>query len=197
MTREEAVAGARERLIRSVELRLRADVPLAFCLSGGVDSVGLAGIATRALGRKVHGFTVVNTDARYEEADMVEAAVSALDVDHHEVPLETDAFLPRLRGLVGGHGMPVATITWYAHWRLMERVAAAGYRVSVSGTAADELFSGYYDHHLMYPARGARRPGACTRRRGRPGRGTSNRSPATRTCATRTSSCATRASAST
>jgi len=150
MTREEAVAGARERLIRSVELRLRADVPLAFCLSGGVDSVGLAGIATRALGRQVHGFTVVNTDARYEEADMVEAAVSALGVDHHEVPLETDAFLPRLRGLVGGHGAPVATITWYAHWRLMERVAGEGYRVSVSGTAADELFSGYYDHHLMY-----------------------------------------------
>ena len=46
--------------------------------------------------------------------------------------------------------MPVATITWYAHWRLMERVAREGYRVSVSGTAADELFSGYYDHHLMY-----------------------------------------------
>jgi len=150
MSREEAVAGARERLIRSVELRLRADVPLAFCLSGGVDSVGLAGIATRALGRRVHGFTVVNTDARYEEADMVAAAVTDLGVDHHEVPLETGAFLPRLRGLVGAHGAPVATITWYAHWRLMERVAAEGYRVSVSGTAADELFSGYYDHHLMY-----------------------------------------------
>ena len=38
MSYEEAVAGTRERLIRSVELRLRADVPLAFCLSGGVDS---------------------------------------------------------------------------------------------------------------------------------------------------------------
>lgn len=150
MSREEAVAGARERLIRSLELRLRADVPLAFCLSGGVDSVGLASIAARALGRRVNGFTVVNTDARYEEADMVAAAVVALDVDHVEVPLDTDGFLPRLRSLVGRHGAPVATITWYAHWRLMERVAAAGYRVSVSGTAADELFSGYYDHQLMY-----------------------------------------------
>ena len=39
MIYEEAVAGVRQRLIRSVELRLRADVPLAFCMSGGVDSL--------------------------------------------------------------------------------------------------------------------------------------------------------------
>ena len=34
----------------------------------------------------------------------------------------------------------------------MEKIAADGYRVSVSGTAADELFSGYFDHHNLYLA---------------------------------------------
>jgi asparagine synthase (glutamine-hydrolysing) len=33
---------------------------------------------------------------------------------------------------------------------LMESVAGHGYRIAVSGTAADELFTGYYDHHLAY-----------------------------------------------
>src|SRR5581483_11591226 len=37
-------------------------------------------------------------------------------------------------------------------WLLMEEVKRAGYKISVSGTAADELFSGYYDHYLMYLA---------------------------------------------
>jgi len=32
----------------------------------------------------------------------------------------------------------------------MEAVAAHGYRIAISGTAADELFTGYYDHHLAY-----------------------------------------------
>jgi asparagine synthase (glutamine-hydrolysing) len=32
----------------------------------------------------------------------------------------------------------------------MAAVHAAGHKVSVSGTAADELFSGYYDHHLFH-----------------------------------------------
>ena len=32
----------------------------------------------------------------------------------------------------------------------MESIHKHGYRISVSGTAADELFTGYYDHHLAY-----------------------------------------------
>jgi asparagine synthase (glutamine-hydrolysing) len=67
MSYEEAVEGTRARLTRSVELRLRADVPIAFSLSGGIDSPALIAIAKRQLGYDVHGFTIMNTDARYEE----------------------------------------------------------------------------------------------------------------------------------
>jgi asparagine synthase (glutamine-hydrolysing) len=146
----EAVAGTRERLIRAVELRLRADVPLAFCMSGGVDSVSLISVARRVLGEDVHGFTIVNSDARYEEQGLVDLAVSELDVRHTAVALDTADFLPRLRALVREHDAPVATISYFVQWLLMEAIHAGGYRVSVSGTAADELFSGYYDHHLAY-----------------------------------------------
>jgi asparagine synthase (glutamine-hydrolysing) len=55
-----------------------------------------------------------------------------------------------LRELVRYHDAPVYTITYYAHWLLLRSIAEAGYRISVSGTAADELFTGYYDHHLEY-----------------------------------------------
>lgn len=152
LTYAEAVAGARERLIHSVELRLRADVPIAFCLSGGIDSNALIGIAKNALGYDVHGFTIMNTDSRYEERDMVETAVKELGLRHTPVPLDTRDFLTNLRELVRQHDAPVYTITYYAQWRLMEAVSRAGYKVSVSGTAADELFSGYFDHHNAYLA---------------------------------------------
>jgi asparagine synthase (glutamine-hydrolysing) len=152
MSYDEAVAGARERLLRSVELRLRADVPLAFCMSGGIDSNSLIGIAKRHFGYDVHGFTIVNTDARYEEQDMVELAVRELGVRHTAIPVQPDNFLPRLRELVRYHDAPVYTISYYAHWMLQESIAAHGYRIAVSGTAADELFTGYYDHHLAYLA---------------------------------------------
>jgi asparagine synthase (glutamine-hydrolysing) len=150
MTFAEAVAGAKQRLIRSVELRLRADVPLAFCMSGGVDSNALISIAKRVFDYDVHGFTIVNTDSRYEESDMVDLAVRELGVRHTAIPVATDGFLPGLRALVRQHDAPVYTITYYAQWMLQKAIADAGYRISISGTAADELFSGYYDHHLAY-----------------------------------------------
>jgi asparagine synthase (glutamine-hydrolysing) len=145
-----AVAGAREHLLTSVQLRLRADVPMAFCLSGGIDSNALVGIAKNVYGYDVHGFTIVNTDCRYEEQELVEHARDTYGIRHTSIPVRTGGFLSGLRQLVRQHDAPVYTITYYAHWLLMESIAQHGYRISVSGTAADELFSGYFDHHLAY-----------------------------------------------
>ena len=81
---------------------------------------------------------------------MVEHAVAALGIRHTSIPVDTKDFLPKLRTLVRQHDAPVYTIAYFAHWLLMELIAAHGYRIAVSGTAADELFTGYYDHHLAY-----------------------------------------------
>jgi asparagine synthase (glutamine-hydrolysing) len=149
---QEAAAGARERLIRSMELRTRADVPLAFCMSGGIDSTACVSIARRMLGQEVHGFTIVNTDERYEEQDMVHASIAELGVHHSEVRLSKDGFREGITALVRHHDAPVLTISYYAHWLLQRAISSAGYRISISGTAADELFTGYYDHHAFYLA---------------------------------------------
>jgi asparagine synthase (glutamine-hydrolysing) len=148
----DSVALVRETLIQSVKLRLRADVPLAFCLSGGVDSNALIAIAKRVLNYDVHGFTIVNEDERYDERSMVDIAVRDLDLRHTAVPIEHEGFLDKLRLLVRQHDAPVYTISYYVQWLLMEKIAAQGYKVSISGTGADELFSGYYDHHALYLA---------------------------------------------
>lgn len=150
MTFEEAVAGARQRLIRAVELRLRSDVPLAFCMSGGIDSNGLISIAKRVLGYDVHGFTAAGEDARYAEMHLVDQAVQAQGLKHTRVPIEATDFLSRLRDLVRAHDAPVYTISYYVHWLVMRQIAANGYKVAISGTGADELFTGYYDHYSMY-----------------------------------------------
>jgi asparagine synthase (glutamine-hydrolysing) len=150
MEYDDAVASVRSRLIRSVELRLRADVPLAFCMSGGVDSLSLISIARNVFAYDVHGFTIVNEDERYAEQEMVDHAVASLGIRHTSVTLATDSFLPKLRAIIAHRAAPLYTISYFAHWLLMQAIAADGYRISVSGSAADELFTGYYDHHLGY-----------------------------------------------
>ena len=152
MTRDEAVEGAREQLFRAVELRLRADVPLAFCLSGGVDSTALAAIATRHLQAPIHAFSIIDSDERYDESRNIHATVEALDCDHHVIQTSRDGFFERMEDLVAYHDSPVATISYYVHSFLSEAIAAHGYKIAVSGTAADELFTGYYDHYGFWLA---------------------------------------------
>jgi asparagine synthase (glutamine-hydrolysing) len=147
---DDAVAATREAVIEAVRLRMRSDVPLAFCMSGGVDSNTLIATARRALGCDVHGFTIVNTDARYEEEALVTQAVEELGIRHTPVRLDQRGFLASLRQLVDAHDAPVYTITYYVHWKLTQAIAGAGYKVTISGTGADELFTGYYDHHNLY-----------------------------------------------
>lgn len=152
MTYNDAVQGVRERLLRAVGLRLRSDVPLAFCMSGGVDSNTLIAVAKCVHGFDVHGFTVTNDDLRYDERNLVRTSVEQLGIEHTEIPVQTDRFLEQLRALVRQHDAPAFTITYYMHWLLMRRIAAEGYRIALSGTGADELFTGYWSHQNAYLA---------------------------------------------
>ena len=82
---EDATAHAKELLTKAVELRMRADVPLAFCLSGGIDSATLAAIAAREMGQNIHCFSIIDSDERYNEHENIDTMVAALNCRHHTV----------------------------------------------------------------------------------------------------------------
>jgi asparagine synthase (glutamine-hydrolysing) len=148
----QAVKQSKEKLVRSLDLRLRSDVPLAFSLSGGVDSVSLVSLAKHELGVPVHGFTIRNSDPRYEEWELVNKVVSELKIEHTYVDLSTTGFLDNLRTMITHRKTPVLTITYYVQWLLMKKISEMGFKVIIGGTGADELYTGYYDHHLFYIA---------------------------------------------
>ncbi len=152
MSLEEAVAGVRERLEVAVSLRLRADVPVALCLSGGIDSGALASLAVKSLGADLHCFSIVDTDPRYNEIDNIRAVVNDIGCPHHVIPTTTENFLPRLAKLVASRAAPVVTISSYIQSFLMEEISCQGFKVALTGVAADELFTGYYDHYGFWLA---------------------------------------------
>ncbi len=150
LTEFEIISKSYELLKKSVELRLRSDVPIAFCLSGGVDSVSLISIACKEFDYKVHGFSIINEDKRYEELDMINYAKKTLKLKHTKKTLRNDNFFANLKKQICYHDSPILTISYYAQWRLMKEISNQGYKVSISGTGADEIYTGYYDHHNAF-----------------------------------------------
>jgi asparagine synthase (glutamine-hydrolysing) len=150
MTLQDAIDGTRERLLQSMRLRIRSDVPLAFCLSGGVDSAALVSIAAKSLGCRLETFSIIDEDERYNEEDNILATIRDVSCKHQLLHIPKQDALARLKDLVIYHDAPVATITFYVHSLISEAVHRGGYRVAFSGTSADELFTGYYDHFLLH-----------------------------------------------
>ena len=46
---------------------MRSNVPVAFCLSGGIDSTYLFSIASKILDNRTNTFSIIDTDPRYNE----------------------------------------------------------------------------------------------------------------------------------
>ena len=64
----------KEALIKAVKLRTRSDVPLAFCMSGGIDSNAIIGIAKKELKLDPVGFSVISGDKRYNEEKLIDSS---------------------------------------------------------------------------------------------------------------------------
>ena len=60
ISKEEAIQGVKHHLIESLNIRLRADVPIGFCLSGGIDSASIASIASKKFHTNIKTFSEKN-----------------------------------------------------------------------------------------------------------------------------------------
>ena len=152
MSKNESIEGARYHLIKSLKYRMRSDVPLAFCLSGGVDSGALVSIAKKNLNQNISTFSIIDSDSRYNELDNINIVNNDLNCVSHLIKLESkkNIFFDRMKQLVKQHDGPIATLSYYIHSFLSEEISKKGFRVSISGTGADEIFTGYYDHYLLH-----------------------------------------------
>ncbi len=148
----DAVEGAKNHLTKSLKIRLRSDVPLAFCLSGGIDSGLLASIAKKKFKKKISTFSVIDKDSRYNESENINLVNKDLKSSSYLVNVNSNknVFFERLEKLTKYHDGPIATLSYYVHSFLTESISKKKFKVSISGTGADELFTGYYDHYLLH-----------------------------------------------
>ena len=140
----EYVEELRAALTKAVEYRLRADVPVGFYLSGGLDS-SLIGALIREVSPGVarHSFSIVFPDAEISEARHQRLMARHLGSEHHEIFFDWSQIASRLERMVHHCECPLRETFDTCALALSEAARQAGVPVVLAGQGADELFAGY------------------------------------------------------
>ena len=144
------ISNTKKLLINAIDLRLVSDVPIALNLSGGIDSGAICSIASKILGKKLETFSIIDSDPRYNEGNLIKATAKDCGVKTNLIKLNKNIdFFDVLKKSTEYNHYPIFTITNLIQYYLSSFVKKRGFRVSLSGAGADEIYGGYYDHYLM------------------------------------------------
>jgi len=130
-------------LLDAIRIRLRADVPVASFLSGGLDSSLVSALTKKFYNEGLQTFSVRFQDSAFDEGDFQGTVASFIDSRHHEVRCTSEEI---------GRIMP--EVTWFAEkplvrtapaplFQLAELVRKNRIKVVLTGEGADEVLGGY------------------------------------------------------
>ncbi|KAF7368151.1 putative asparagine synthase [Mycena venus] len=148
-TLDTMISTVRDRLVEAVSLRMRADVPWAVYLSGGIDSSAVAGIATQLLREKnpdakLTTFTLAYTeDPTTDETPLAARTAAHIGADMITVPATEAALVGMFEESIWHSELPGSTFHGAGKLLLSKAVRDAGYKVALSGEGSDESFGGY------------------------------------------------------
>ena len=149
------VLGVRERLVESIRLRLRADVPVGVYLSGGIDSSAVAGIVTQLArennvrigseaSTKVSCFSVeFPSGSGFDESSIAERTAKWLGVETVKKQVNEDTLARDFADTAYHCEHHHFDLNSVAKFALSTLPRDHGVKVVLTGEGADEHFAGY------------------------------------------------------
>jgi asparagine synthase (glutamine-hydrolysing) len=148
---KEYIAGVRERIFNAVSLRLRSDVPLGFCLSGGLDSSSIVCVSDQirkqvpaaSIGNVLHTYTATNDSRATDESQWADIVSKHAQTQAVLAACRAEDILPGLDDMVYHQDVPLYSTSTFAQNRVMKAARENGSVILLDGQGGDELFAGY------------------------------------------------------
>jgi asparagine synthase (glutamine-hydrolysing) len=147
------VEAVRELFVDSVRLRLRSDVTVGTCLSGGIDSSAVAGVIdlllreeaenAKPVGERQQTFTVYFDDPAFDERPYAREVVSRTKAAPHWISFTSADLVANVERIIEAHDEPFRSTSICAGWYVMREAARAGVTVVLDGQGGDEVLAGY------------------------------------------------------
>jgi len=136
-------------LTDSVRLRLRADVPVGSCLSGGLDSSSIVCVMNKLLRQDdAHAlqktFSACSSVRRFDEREFIDEVVQHTTTDAHYVYPRLEELFGALDRITWHQDEPFGSTSIYAQWHVFQLAAENGVKVMLDGQGADEQLAGYH-----------------------------------------------------
>ena len=130
-----------EKLLNSVRMRMRADVPFGAFLSGGIDSSAIVGLMSQVSSHPVNTFSVTFEEDQYSEAPYSNMIAQKFGTMHTEIKLSVNDFLKLLPASLQAMDHPSGD---GPNTYVVSKVTKeSGITMALSGLGGDELFAGY------------------------------------------------------
>ncbi|WP_286263313.1 asparagine synthase (glutamine-hydrolyzing) [Thalassotalea atypica] len=129
-------------LIKSIDERLDADVPVGAFLSGGIDSSLVCALGQKALGRDIDTFTIGFNEKSFDESNFASDVAKHLGCRNHIEIITQQDMLDVVPNMAATYSEPFADSSQLPTYILCKKTRDA-VTVALSGDGGDELFGGY------------------------------------------------------
>lgn len=136
-------ARIQELLFDAVTLRLRADVPVAAYLSGGLDSSVITSLVKKHHVNDLITFSVAFNDRNFDERVYQNQMVDLLKTDHRVIEATYESIGEAFSDVVWFSEKPMIRTAPAPLFILAGLVRSNGIKVVLTGEGADEFFGGY------------------------------------------------------
>jgi asparagine synthase (glutamine-hydrolysing) len=151
ISRSDAALGLRDILSNALAIRMRADVPIGFELSGGMDSSALVGLAAGHLRRNLTSYTIrFNEEHSNEEPFARSVAARYPDmIDYRVIQQPENNFWDAADSFVWLQEEPFHAPNLQTNQYLRRMIKSDGAHVVITGSAGDEMLAGYPGDYLV------------------------------------------------
>jgi|Deesub1362A_J573_1020465.scaffolds.fasta_scaffold01368_8 asparagine synthase (glutamine-hydrolysing) len=155
---KEYVEEIKNLIFNAVRLRLRSDVPIGSCLSGGLDSSSIVCVINKLLersyltqiGERQKLFTASYNIEAVDESKWAEMVVKSTRTSWYRTFPSARELLQDLEELVYVQDIPFLSTSIYAQYRVMKLAKENGVKVLLDGQGGDELFTGYVSYYVAF-----------------------------------------------
>ncbi|EHQ35397.1 asparagine synthase (glutamine-hydrolyzing) [Methanoplanus limicola] len=157
ITDDKAAYGLYELLRDSVSLRLRSDVPVGTCLSGGLDSSTITAIISDlirdenplSVRNRQKTFTSCYEDERYDERVFVDEIIRKTGASGYRIFPAVDDLRTEIYDLITTQEEPFDSLSIYSQYCVM-KLAGKSVKVVLDGQGADEQLAGYLGYQASH-----------------------------------------------